>query len=523
MIASRLSLTLAFCATLLSGAFYFTKLNSPSIHNKDEYLHIAVTQEMFHSGHWWTPILDGTPYYHKPPLKMWLSAIPLYFFGESNFSYRFIDACCGVGTVLALLLLSLAISQTLAPGIIASILILGSHVLTFEHGFRAANQDAMLVCFGTFAMLFGYYALSKKNNRSCSLLISGMFIGLAALVKSIAALPILGILFVSYLIGKLLRCPEAPTLSFKHALLIGLPAFCLPLVYFGPHLFDPSFRDTMWQYEIVDRFAEGYHHSKDTLFYLKLIFDSNSLFPAEFSILAFLYWFFVGVLRRKFSILLLGIWAFLPLLAFSALSSRLAWYISPAVPGLALLSGVAMYKIGTWMLNSIRELVENGRVFQVKALKPVLAGIFIACAFVRAVTFDAHVFAHVLHPAERLEVDKLVERLVKHGPAPSSKNYMFIETQHWAKHERVYRRMLRAKVYKGLGKRKKIGVSTFVNSCDSCVIIVESSLAQAIASITRPSSWIELQPWGERKSPFKFLFFGKIPKLEELQPWDLEK
>ncbi len=54
----------------------------------DEGRYAGVAWEMVRSGQWLTPTLDGLPYFHKPPLFYWLTAISIEVFGPTEWSVR---------------------------------------------------------------------------------------------------------------------------------------------------------------------------------------------------------------------------------------------------------------------------------------------------------------------------------------------------------------------------------------------------------------------------------------------------
>ena len=47
----------------------------------DEGRYAGVAWEMIRSGDWLTPTLDGLPFFHKPPLFYWITAVSLELFG----------------------------------------------------------------------------------------------------------------------------------------------------------------------------------------------------------------------------------------------------------------------------------------------------------------------------------------------------------------------------------------------------------------------------------------------------------
>ncbi|MEK0435232.1 MAG: hypothetical protein RL369_1281, partial [Pseudomonadota bacterium] len=54
----------------------------------DEGRYVGVAWEMVRSGDWLTPTLNGLPYFHKPPLFYWLTAIAIKCFGTVDLAMR---------------------------------------------------------------------------------------------------------------------------------------------------------------------------------------------------------------------------------------------------------------------------------------------------------------------------------------------------------------------------------------------------------------------------------------------------
>jgi 4-amino-4-deoxy-L-arabinose transferase-like glycosyltransferase len=54
----------------------------------DEGRYVGVAWEMVRSGDWLTPTLNGLPYFHKPPLFYWLTAVSIKAFGTVDLAMR---------------------------------------------------------------------------------------------------------------------------------------------------------------------------------------------------------------------------------------------------------------------------------------------------------------------------------------------------------------------------------------------------------------------------------------------------
>ena len=70
----------------------------------DEGRYVGVAWEMLRSGEWFTPTLNGLPYFHKPPLFYWITAASLWLFGHHEWAARvasLVGAALGATTLYA--------------------------------------------------------------------------------------------------------------------------------------------------------------------------------------------------------------------------------------------------------------------------------------------------------------------------------------------------------------------------------------------------------------------------------------
>ena len=408
---------------VLIYAICFWRLNDESFHIVDESYHAKATQEMLLDGHFFRPTAFGVQYNNKPPFKMWLSTIPVYLFGQSNFSYRFIDAVCGGLTVLLLYLFSLKMFQSGACGVLAGALLLGCESYIFNHGVRTATQDSMLVFLVTLAMYASWIFITEEPHARRSSIVGGSAIGLAVLTKNIVGfLPFVILLPYLLVSGKI---PLLLNKQRKNLLITITLALIIPATYLLPRCIESlHFFKKFFGFEIVSRAFRGFHNTGKPFFYLEGLFLDRLAVPPEMLIPAIclaIFWFYYrtvkdesGVSRRDLRFLFLLSWAITPVILFSLAKSKLPWYLSPAFPGMSLLVASVFIEL----LRSSNKLSK--------------------CALCLILFFPALHLIHVLkkisagHP--RLELD-LVQEEMKHRTA------IFLGTLPLARHEKVYKEM----------------------------------------------------------------------------------
>ena len=85
---------------VLSAFFLFGyKMWAPSVYEEDEATIAAVAGEMVQDGNLVTMHYNHQPWFHKPPLYIWLAALCLKLFSWSEFSVRLPSLLFGLGTV----------------------------------------------------------------------------------------------------------------------------------------------------------------------------------------------------------------------------------------------------------------------------------------------------------------------------------------------------------------------------------------------------------------------------------------
>ncbi len=334
----------------------FYNLGGYSFWRTDEVTHVQVMTEMVHDGHWLSPTVGGVGYFNKPPLKMWLSALIVKFFGENNFNYRFLDGVCGSAIILLTMLFAFELFASARVAILTSLCLLSSFSFFFlEHGSRFAVQDTAHLFLILMSLRFIWRALmilgglpslsSEPSPRSIlkPLIIAGFFSGCAIMVKSFIGLFPYFVFIATAISDKKIATALLQKNSIKAVLISLFIALAIPAVYFIPHfLFSLSAFNVVVFDEIYNRVSEGIHNRENIAFYFQQIFFERNIIAPEALALSLLS---IPLLRKSMAGLALrfcSIWGIATVLIFTAIPSRLPWYITPALPGLALLIGATL-------------------------------------------------------------------------------------------------------------------------------------------------------------------------------------
>ena len=96
----------------LCYALFFYGLGGIGLVGPDEPRYASIAREMLMTGGYITPRLYGAPWFEKPPLMYWLSAVGYKLFGNSEAAARFPSA---VAMTLVLVLLSLVLYRFIGP------------------------------------------------------------------------------------------------------------------------------------------------------------------------------------------------------------------------------------------------------------------------------------------------------------------------------------------------------------------------------------------------------------------------
>jgi 4-amino-4-deoxy-L-arabinose transferase-like glycosyltransferase len=315
---------------------YLGRLGGYPLQDPDEGRYAEIPREMVESGDWLTPRLNYVKYYEKPPLLYWLIAASFTVFGPEEWAGRVVSALAGLATIAMTFALGRAALGGRAAWI--SVAVLATSPLFF--GLAQAILIDMVLTACTTATLLAFWFAARADRREVKdrwALVAAVGAGLGVLAKGLVALVLPGAIAVA----SLLLWRDLAT--FRS--LAGWRPIVLFLAIAAPWFVlvsraHPEFAYFIFVREHFERFAAHVGHPEGPLYYVPVLV----LGPLPWSFWAIALaasragrGAFAGIPREARSFLL--IWAGAIIAFFSAASSKLAPYVLPAFPALALLMG----------------------------------------------------------------------------------------------------------------------------------------------------------------------------------------
>jgi 4-amino-4-deoxy-L-arabinose transferase-like glycosyltransferase len=342
------------------GALYFFRLGSYPFSNPDEGRNAEIPREMLATGDWVTPRLDGVNYFEKPPLVYWVTAALGKIFGLNEWSVRAVP----VLFALAGILLTYAAARALYGRHAGrwSALVLGTSLFWFGIGHIPILDMAVSVLMAAtlFCFLLGVREPTGSRRRWFFL---GLYASaaLATLTKGLMGFLVTGaVMFLWLVIFK----------QWKRLRPLYLPSgILLFLAIAAPWHVLAAMRNETWAhryfvFEHFERFLTPVADRPGPIYYFVgiviagLIPWTGFLWPATRDALRGMDGPTAGTStslkgawarrRENADAWFLPIWAAFIFVFFSISKSKLAPYILPIFPALAVL-------IGRWLAATVAE------------------------------------------------------------------------------------------------------------------------------------------------------------------------
>jgi dolichol-phosphate mannosyltransferase len=335
--ASRASALLGLVLMVLAALLLFPELNKP-LQDPYEGRQAEIPREMLAHGDFVTPRMVGIPYYEKPPLQYWLTALAYAAFGVRPWAARVVPACAAWLTVLF----------TYAWGrraLGARPAFLGCLVLCLSMAFvflgRTVMLDSLLTAAVTACWYAAYHAVSGPRLQRRWWVTSGLLCGLGILTKGPVALVLFGVPVGVYVLVSV----DAVRPGWRAwAAYLGVALAVAAPWYTAIALAEPDFVGRfLWRSNVL-RFLEPFDHQQPWWYYLPVLFIGT----LPWSLLwAWLVYFLVSRSNRivVFRTAALGFctlaagWC---LVFFSLSGCKSPLYIAPALAPLALMHGVCL-------------------------------------------------------------------------------------------------------------------------------------------------------------------------------------
>jgi len=334
--SKRLRDTAALALVVAAAAFLLGyRLDAHPLWDPDEAKHAEVAREMLAEGRLLEPLINFEPYHHKPSLLYALIGVAYRVFGVGELGARIVPALSAIATLLAVF--RYGRRRSLAEGLLACLLLASCGF--FVAVGRYTNFDATLTCVSTVGVLLLADAVDRVGSaRSVYLLYAA--VGLAVLVKGPAAFVLIAVpaAFALWRGDLSIRQLELRRGLVILACVIG--AWLVPALLVAPDYV----ADFFWTHNVQRYLAPvgaDVFHPEPIWFFLPVL--AATLLPWSPLLVHAL----PEALMQRGSQRLLSEYALWVVVFFSLSSGKLATYVLPAYPALALVTAA-------W-LKSLRE------------------------------------------------------------------------------------------------------------------------------------------------------------------------
>jgi len=306
-------------------AFFFHGISSIGLLGPDEPRYASVAREMYQSGDYITPRLQGLPWFEKPVLMYWGAVAGYALLGVGEAGARFPSALGATFTIFFLYFVCRRLWGKTAA--LSASLILASSVGYFTFA-RAASMDMPLTVCLTGALLcflMAYNTAEPERRRWFFAFYA--FIGFGVLAKGPVAVVLPALSLFGYLLlrGRLREWKEWYPKYAWIILAIAAPWY-LAVTWVNGFEFIRIF----FINQNLERFTSTVHgHQRPIYFYIPDLLMLT--FPWTFMILP--------AVRRSYerNDWILVWWAVVPVVFFSFSGSKLPGYILPSVPPIVML------------------------------------------------------------------------------------------------------------------------------------------------------------------------------------------
>jgi len=338
---SNCLLLLLFALTL---CVLFIKLGSYPLIEPSDARYAEISREMYITGDYLTPRLNGIKHFHKPPLLYWAVTAGYRLLGVNEWGARVCQGIFSLGVLLVLFMVGIRLLGKKSSWIPPLLLL-------FSPGFLGAERNLttdMLLLFTVTSAMASFLFFYLNEGKGISIYLFYLFSGLSILTKGpmgvVVIFPVL-LLFLLWDRNISFLFRMKPVLGGLILLFIALPWY-VAVSFHNPGLFTYFVKE-----QVLSRVAGGGMGHRHSSFYFLWIFPLLT-FPWIF----FFPQSFKGVFDKGRSVgeasfslpgssrMFLVIWALFPPLFFSIPMTKLPLYALSSLPPVALLAAGTVRK-----------------------------------------------------------------------------------------------------------------------------------------------------------------------------------
>src|SRR3989338_2053302 len=313
---------------IFASIYILGNIGTGSLSTWDEALYANLSRSIVRTGDWLVMRQGVKPWFDKPPLYMWCTAVFYKILGVSEFSTRLTSGLFGIATVMILYLFAKKMADEVTALLAGLILLALPHYLHFS---KLGMMDVPI----TFFTLLALYLFWLGGKKEKYLFYSVAILCVSYLMKGFAAFLPLLIIITYAALSKNIRLVLkrqfllGTALAFSVIFIWHLAQFLLagPVAlkgYFGFHIFQ---RAT----SVLESHGGGIN------FYQKAIFNKNIPWSVMiYASLLYVVWRSFKY-KDKNAILILS-WVIAAYLLYTLVRTKLNWYIMPIYPAMALSS-----------------------------------------------------------------------------------------------------------------------------------------------------------------------------------------
>lgn len=334
------------------------------LHLPDEGRYVGVAWDMARADSFWVPLMNGMPYFHKPPLFYWLDQLSFMAFGRNEWAARIPSVLAAWSTATA----AYFFVRKYRGVQIATLTFIALVTMPYFYGAaQYANLDMLVAGMISLTVLAGAEAVLREEagaSYKLMMIAAAVAAALGMLAKGLIGIALPGgvLFFWVILTGRwrslaVLLWPPAIAVFFA----VGAPWFWFM------HKKFPGFFDYYFIHQQVERFVgESFNNPQPVWFYIPVVFGMT--LPWSLGL--------IGVMNRAFWKssgaklgLLMVIWFSLIVVFFSIPASKLIGYTLPALVPLAVLVAE-----GLWVIRQKR-----GVAFALPLVRGFVVGSMVAC------------------------------------------------------------------------------------------------------------------------------------------------